>query len=101
MSITQPNDQAHHRRHLNIKDSININDDSRDFSLPNSPELLKQSHKAKVTEYRKKYDIDVSHDQNVYKNAFWTQSKALLGKNFALQSKQKGTNLCQVRYFQI
>jgi len=98
INLSQPDDHAHHRKHLNISpQEYIVEDEFKDSSLSNSPEFSKQNKKAKATEYRKKYDQEVQRDQGVFKNTFWTQSKALLEKNLALQSKQKGTNICQVR----
>jgi len=98
MSIPQANDRGHHRRIINTSSSDPLNEsDTRDSLLSTSAGLYKQSSVDSVTEFRKKYDMELLEDDKcTYQGTFWTQSRALLQKNFALQSKQKGTNICQI-----
>jgi len=56
---------------------------------------------------RQPLDIDCKsiekskEEATLHENSFQStkaQFRALIGKNFALQSKQRGTNICQVEY---
>ena len=98
ISVPQINDPGHHRRIIKTNSNDPLNEsDSRDSLLSTSAGLYRQTNVDDVTEFRKKYDIELRDDEKcVYTGGFWTQSRALLQKNFALQSKQKGTNICQV-----
>jgi len=102
MSISASQDPGHHRRIIiNTTASELLNDSEyKDSPLSGSGGLHRQSSVDNVTEYRKKYDLEYTEEQNgLYKVNLWAQSKALFQKNFALQSKQKGTNLCQVKKY--
>ncbi len=97
MSISASQDPGHHRRIIiNTTASELLNgDDYKDSPQSGSGGLHRQSS---VDEYRKKYDLEYTTEEQkgLYKVNFWAQSKALFQKNFALQTKQKGTNICQV-----